>query len=197
MPESAAEARLEPAGSSEGARDSALRARRILEHLGVIAAEADSLARNGVERADLVQEGCIAIIAVLDRFDARREPHLAGRVVNQARTRMLRAIRRHRAARRGVLPLSPVHGARLNDPFAIVGSEELRSELDRALATLSSFDRAVLEYRFGLRGGKTHTLREVSRILGSNIQNVLRREYMALSHLRRRARPLLALLRAQ
>jgi RNA polymerase sigma factor (sigma-70 family) len=173
------------------------RAKRIVEHLGLVTAVARSLSGRGVSRADLIQEGCIALIRALDGFAHRGGPMTPNYVVRKSRERMLRAIRRRRAASERHVPLSPAREASLGtgDPFAALSSVELEDAVRHLLDLLSPFDRKVLEFRFGFHGRPRCTIEEAARVLEVRPERVGRSEDRILLLLRARARRLRPLLR--
>lgn len=66
----------------------------------------------------------------------------------------------------------------------LVFQNQLRDELNRALADLPEFDRNVLELRFGLNGKDRHTRPEIVKILDSTIDRVRNAEDRGLRKLR-------------
>jgi RNA polymerase primary sigma factor len=60
----------------------------------------------------------------------------------------------------------------------------LRERIDLALRSLSARDREVLELRFGLKDGRTHSLDEVARLFGVTRERVRQLEARGLHMLR-------------
>ena len=158
----------------------------------------DTLRGRGVSRSDLIQEGCLALVRLVDRCDIRKQHLFASTVFHKAQARMLRAIRKRRKLREGQVRLSERRAmvARVSDPFLVFWSVELEAEFERLMGELSGFDRAVLEYRYGLGSEPRRTLDETGRMLNVPPQRVERTEFIAIARLRRRAKRLLPLLRA-
>ncbi len=74
------------------------------------------------------------------------------------------------------------------DPEASAVEADQRRALAAGLRGLDQRERLVLELRFGLRGGREHTLEEVGRSLGVTRKVVRKAEERALKRLRLRAR---------
>lgn len=70
-------------------------------------------------------------------------------------------------------------------PESLVGAAMGREELGRALATLSTRERDVVELRYGLRDGRERTLQELGRELGITRERVRQIEQRALRKLSR------------
>lgn len=69
-------------------------------------------------------------------------------------------------------------------PADAASNRLLREELDDILGSLSDRERAVLEMRFGLNDGESHTLEEVGRAFGVTRERVRQIESKALRKLR-------------
>jgi len=61
-------------------------------------------------------------------------------------------------------------------------------QMQRALEGLSARERSVLEYRFGLKDGKNHSLEAVGAVFGVTGERIRQIEARALGKLRRAAR---------
>lgn len=70
-------------------------------------------------------------------------------------------------------------------PLDVVANNMLRGCLDEMLHELPPRERAVVELRFGLVGGRPHTLVEVSRTFGLTRERIRQLEQAALARLRR------------
>lgn len=68
---------------------------------------------------------------------------------------------------------------------AEAGETFLRAELEVALEALGDRERKVLELRFGLGGGKPHTLDEIGAKFGVTRERIRQLEAKALEHLRK------------
>jgi RNA polymerase primary sigma factor len=69
-------------------------------------------------------------------------------------------------------------------PLDVVANNMLRVCLDEMLDELPPRERAVVELRFGLIGGRPHTLVEVSRTFGLTRERIRQLEQAALARLR-------------
>ena len=72
----------------------------------------------------------------------------------------------------------------VSDPAMDTAVADLRSRLVETLMTLPERERAILELRFGLRDGETHTLKEVGEAVGLTRERVRQLEKAALAKLR-------------
>ena len=82
----------------------------------------------------------------------------------------------------------PEHGQRrhADDPAHEAVAVRLRAEaMDRLLARLASWDRELLELRFGIKGGREHSCAEIARKTGVSRQAVSQRVKSALRRLAR------------
>ena len=69
-------------------------------------------------------------------------------------------------------------------PVDEVGLLMLHSDVERLLTIVTSRERKVLRLRFGLEGGRTHTLEEVGRVLGVTRERARQIEAKALTRIR-------------
>lgn len=72
------------------------------------------------------------------------------------------------------------------DSFELVAAQLRAADLMRLMAELPSWDRELLELRFGLRGGREHSCAEVARLTGVTRQAVSMRTDRVLGRLRAR-----------
>jgi RNA polymerase primary sigma factor len=84
-------------------------------------------------------------------------------------------------------------GERLEDPQSVdslerVLDDELRTQAERLLVTLSPREAAILRMRFGLGSGREHTLEEVGRKFAVTRERIRQIEAKALDKLRRHSR---------
>lgn len=70
------------------------------------------------------------------------------------------------------------------DPTDDIHKKELHEALDRVLSTLTDRERQILEMRFGLMDGNTHTLEEVGKSLHITRERVRQIEAKAIRKLR-------------
>lgn len=236
--------RLDATDEELGAlEDAGLRAQQdfVSANLGLVRAVVAPYARAGAPSADLFQEGCLGLIAAVERFDHRRGVRFATYATYWIRTCVSTAASRFASAL--TVPTSrsdqqrAAHGvesaltqqlgrhATVAEVAAALGRDERwtaallgqrgsRSldEIDeralhrltgadaleqataqepevwahRLLATLTGFDRRVLELRLGFGGRPTSSLASVARELGVPVGRVRRAEERALEQLRGR-----------
>ncbi len=69
-------------------------------------------------------------------------------------------------------------------PVDEVGLLMLHSDVERLLTIVTARERTVLRLRFGLEGGRTHTLEEVGRVLGVTRERARQIEAKALARIR-------------
>jgi RNA polymerase primary sigma factor len=69
-------------------------------------------------------------------------------------------------------------------PVDEVGLLMLHSDVERLLTMVTTRERKVLRLRFGLEGGRTHTLEEVGRALGVTRERARQIEAKALTRIR-------------
>jgi RNA polymerase primary sigma factor len=74
----------------------------------------------------------------------------------------------------------------VEDPVEDIDREQVRTALERGLATLEPRERQILEWRFDLSGGSPATLAEIGERLGLSRERVRQLEARALAQLRRR-----------
>lgn len=76
----------------------------------------------------------------------------------------------------------------VEDPEQSAVTESMKEEIDHALDTLTDREREVLELRFGLKDGQTHTLEEVGQKMGVTRERIRQIEAKALKKLKRPTR---------
>jgi RNA polymerase primary sigma factor len=94
-------------------------------------------------------------------------------------------------------PMGDEEGRRLGDliadevidsPDEAVGQRLLAERLEQVLDTLTPREARILRLRFGLRGGRTHTLQEVAQVYGLTRERIRQIEKEALRRLRHPSR---------
>lgn len=73
-------------------------------------------------------------------------------------------------------------------PSAQIEASDLMSTINAVLDTLSEREADILRYRFGLKGGRTHTLEEIGQIYNLTRERVRQLEDKAMRKLRHPAR---------
>ncbi len=212
----------------------------VLANLGLVGAVLAPHARRGAPVGDLFQEGCLGLIAAVERFDHRRGVRFStyatywirafvsaaasrfdsAATVPAGRSEQLRAAHGVESAlaqhlgrlptvaevaadlgrgerwtagllgQRGALALDDLDERallRLAEATAGPGdgvSSEPELWARRLLATLTGFDRRVLELRLGFGGGTPSSLASIARELGVPVGRVRRAEVRGLEQLR-------------
>jgi RNA polymerase sigma factor (sigma-70 family) len=161
----------------------------------MVAGQARFFRGNGVALADLIQEGCIALIRAVDQFEAARHPDFAHYAKWRIRGRLCEIIRSTtEAAEGGAGDLEPlldlVEDTETPDPYASALRAEVEGRVRELLHTLAEEEERVLRLRFGFDRPDPQTPTEVGRSLGVHPKHVRRIEGQALSMLKRRARRL-------
>lgn len=147
---------------------------------------------------DMLQMGRIALWNALRRFDPRRGMKLSTYAVPCIRNCVLDELRR-RARYRGVFvrslqdPLGEgeegtwedvVADERAADPAGGSGEEERTESVLRRVASLPKRDREVVELRYGLRGGRCLSQREIAEAQGVTDQRISAIHSRAIERLR-------------
>ena len=93
-------------------------------------------------------------------------------------------------------------GDLIEDPNAILPDEataraSIKPEIEKALNKLQPRERSVLELRFGLKDGRTHTLEEIGSILSLTRERIRQIERKALTNIRKINQELRELIREQ
>ncbi|HZQ16152.1 MAG TPA: sigma-70 family RNA polymerase sigma factor [Gaiellaceae bacterium] len=184
--------------------DAAAEQRLVALHLPLVRAVAARYAGLGLPLEDLVQEGCLGVLAAARRWDpdrgvpfesyARFRVRVAIRDELTARSRLIRLPKHVVAARaergsapRAVLPGDDrwvdavADGASMEDE--VVAHEEALA-VDRAVGALPARQRLVIEHRFGLDGAP-EPIGEVARELRLSRGRTIAIERQALHALRR------------
>jgi RNA polymerase primary sigma factor len=71
----------------------------------------------------------------------------------------------------------------LTTPTDMVEQAQLSDQVEQVLETLTPREAQILRLRFGLQGGRAHTLKEVGKILGLTRERVRQIEKQALRRL--------------
>jgi RNA polymerase sigma factor (sigma-70 family) len=159
------------------------RERLALANLGLVHVIATELARRSrVSRADLYQEGCLALEMALMRYDFRRG-RLAPYIGSYLRWQMRQAA--FRTERHCPVADTDYVIAKLSDKAAESPEFDGTSEaLAQGLSHLPSAERQVLGLRHGWGGGPPATLRQVAAQLDLSLSKVRRLEQSGLTSLR-------------
>jgi RNA polymerase primary sigma factor len=176
------------------------RKRLISANLRLVVSVAERYVGRGISFLDLIQEGNIGLLKAVENFDDTK-----GYKFSTYATRWIRqAIGRAIADQAGIIRMSqePVSlplsadkredstGGDLIEDESVVGPTEaapgelVREQIRSALDQLSPREREVLEMRFGLKDGQSHTLEEAALAFGVTRDRIRQIEAKALHKLR-------------
>jgi RNA polymerase sigma factor (sigma-70 family) len=197
-------------------RAEAMRLRGVMTraNLGLVVYVAKSYNHRGVPLGDLIQEGNIALMHAVERFDPDRGFRLSTYATAWLRRSMQRTVRSlsrtvrlpesARGAKSRSVPIDePIGPARISltdiliepealAPDDVAAREQIRARARDHLGDLRSKEAYVIRRRFGIGEHDPMTLREIGEELGITRERVRQIEKAALDKLRRRMRPLAA-----
>jgi len=195
-------------------RAEAIRLREVMTraNLALVVHVAKAYNHRGVPLADLIQEGNIALIHAVERFDPERGCRLSTyatawlqRAIYRSVRSLSRTVRLPESARgaksRSVPIDQPMGEERLSltdiliepealAPDDVAAREEIRARARELLDGLREQEALVIRRRFGIGDHPPMTLREVGEELGVTRERVRQVEKAALDKLRKRMRPL-------
>jgi RNA polymerase nonessential primary-like sigma factor len=195
-------------------RDEAIRLRTVMirANLALVVHVAKSYRSRGVPMADLIQEGNIALMHAIERFDPEHGARLgtyATAWLHRSMQRTIRSLSRTvrlpesaRNAKSRSVPIDEPFGeARLSltdiliekdaiAPDDVAAREEIRARARELLCDLRPQEAYVVRRRFGIEQPRSMTLREIGEELGVTRERVRQIEKAALDKLRKRMRPL-------
>jgi RNA polymerase sigma factor (sigma-70 family) len=126
--------------------------------------------------------------------DANAAPEAIAEVANMSENLVESALHAVRSARSLDASFDDDEGGRLKDLLRTQGDDDpystdledvkLDQSIHDALAQLSDRERFVIERRFGIKGGREHTLAEVAAELGVSLERVRQIQVRALGKLR-------------
>ena len=180
--------------TSEAARN------RLIEHnLRLVVFIARKFENTGVQAGDLISIGTIGLIKAVNTFNPEKKIKLATYASRCIENEILMYLRRSCKLKLEVSLDEPLNvdwdgnELLLSDILGTDGEEvsrELEDEVDRrllwaALSRLSPRERRIVEMRFGLRGGREYTQKEVADRMGISQSYISRLEKKILLRLRR------------
>jgi RNA polymerase sigma factor (sigma-70 family) len=147
---------------------------------------------HGIEFADLVGEGTVAVVEAARDFDPARGWKFTSLATVYIRNAILRLVDASRREKRGAgrRTVSVIEGYDLADPSPVdpdagLRGEDTRRHVSELLAALGPRCRHVVALRYGLHGHELHTLDDVAEVLGVSRQRVQQIEARAMGQLRR------------
>ncbi|MHC4983002.1 MAG: sigma-70 family RNA polymerase sigma factor [Planctomycetota bacterium] len=173
------------------ARAAKVRANLVRANLALVYAMVKATRITGVETADLVSAGNMALLRSVDNFDVSRGARFstyACRSILKSFSRLARQVQRQN--RHLQMHFSPnmefldVKATKSDERWQ-QSVETLREILQQNQARLSEVERTIVNERFALgRGGKGRTLAEIAGIVGLTNERVRQLQILALSKIR-------------
>lgn len=180
------------------ADDANARSQLVEHNLRLVVYLAKKFENTGIGLEDLISIGTIGLIKAINTFRPDKNIKLATYASRCIENEILMFIRKTGTQRNEIsideplnvdwdgneLLLSDVLGSPEDSVSSNLENEEERNMIRRALATLSSRERTIIELRFGLRNGKEMTQKEVADMLGISQSYISRLEKRIIAHLR-------------
>ncbi|MGE5598080.1 MAG: RNA polymerase sporulation sigma factor SigK [Bacteroidota bacterium] len=179
--------------------DSGARNILIERNLRLVAHIVKKFDSTGDDTEDLISIGTIGLIKGINTYKRNRNTRLATYAARCIENEILMHLRASKKNRNDIMLCEPIGADKEGNEITLldlldtgpeVVTEEVEVRLEREklrekLGELSRRERTVLELRYGLRDGVTHTQREISRMLGISRSYVSRIEKKALRKLLR------------
>ena len=180
-----------------GAEDSARQ--RLIEHnLRLVVYIAKRFENTGAGLEDLVSIGTIGLIKAINTYQSDKNIKLATYASRCIENEILMYIRKHSGARAEIsideplntdwdgneLLLSDILGSDENSISFEIEQMEERAAIRRAVASLDDREREIIELRYGMRGGRELTQKEVADKLGISQSYISRLEKKIIARLR-------------
>ena len=180
-----------------GAEDSARQ--RIIEHnLRLVVYIAKRFENTGAGLEDLVSIGTIGLIKAINTYQADKNIKLATYASRCIENEILMYIRKHSGVRAEIsideplntdwdgneLLLSDILGSDENSISFEIEQMEERVAIRRAVASLDPREREIIELRYGMRGGRELTQKEVADKLGISQSYISRLEKKIIARLK-------------
>ena len=179
--------------------DTSVRRTLIERNLRLVAYIARKFENTGVGMEDLVSIGAIGLIKGVNTFDATKRIKLATYASRCIENEILMHLRKTGSQRNEIsideplnvdwdgneLLLSDILGS---DPDLVNRDIELEDEKNLLLRTIDSMgdrERTIMSMRFGLRGQREHTQKEVADILGISQSYISRLEKKIIAKLKK------------
>ena len=178
------------------------KARQILieRNLRLVVYIAKRFENTGAGLEDLVSIGTIGLIKAINTFKADKNIKLATYASRCIENEILMYIRKHSGARAEIsideplntdwdgneLLLSDILGSDEDSVSYEIEKNEERLRIRRAVASLDDREREIIELRFGLRGQKELTQKEVADRLGISQSYISRLEKKIIARLKER-----------
>ncbi|HHY39463.1 MAG TPA: RNA polymerase sporulation sigma factor SigK [Clostridia bacterium] len=148
---------------------------------------------------DLISIGTLGLMKAINTYDPEKGTKLATYAAKCIENEILMSLRQAKRARKEVYLYEPIgtdkEGNEItlmdvlrSDPDDVsdcVGCRFDKARLEEVIKTLDKKERQVIEMRYGLRGQKRRTQREIARLLGISRSYVSRIEKKAVGRLAR------------
>lgn len=180
-----------------GAEDSARQ--RLIEHnLRLVVYIAKRFENTGAGLEDLVSIGTIGLIKAINTYQSDKNIKLATYASRCIENEILMYIRKHSGVKAEIsideplntdwdgneLLLSDILGSDENSISFEIEQMEERAAIRRAVASLDEREREIIELRYGMRGGRELTQKEVADKLGISQSYISRLEKKIIARLR-------------
>ena len=176
-----------------------VRSALIERNLRLVVYIARKFENTGIQVEDLISIGTIGLIKAVNTFDPQKKIKLATYASRCIENEILMHLRRTSKIKAEVsfdeplnvdmdgneLLLSDVMGTENDLVYRGIEEELEMRRLAQALTRLSSRERQIMNLRFGLRGGKERTQKEVADSLGISQSYISRLEKRIIKRLRR------------
>ena len=182
-----------------GARtDPAMKSRLIEHNLRLVVFIAKKFDGTGVGIEDLISIGTMGLMKAISTFSPDKNVKLATYASRCIENEILMFLRKTAGQKREVsfdeplnvdwdgneLLLSDVLGSEADSVCRPIEEQEERTLVRRSVARLSERERTIVELRFGLRGGREMTQKEVADRLGISQSYISRLEKKIMARLR-------------
>ncbi len=179
--------------------DQAVKGTLIERNLRLVVYIARKFENTGVGIEDLVSIGTIGLIKAVNTFDPSKKIKLATYASRCIENEILMHLRRNNKIRSEVsfdeplnidldgneLLLSDVMGTENDIIYKALEEEVDKKLLIQAMNKLSNRERRIMDLRFGLKGGKEKTQKEVADLLGISQSYISRLEKRIIKRLRK------------
>lgn len=178
--------------------DTGMRAVLVEHNLRLVVYIARKFENTGIMIEDLISIGTVGLMKAINTFRADRNIKLATYASRCIENEILMYIRKNHSRRREVsideplrvdgdgneLLLSDVLGSDADAVSHDIERQEERQMVRDSVSTLSPREREIIELRFGLRGGRERTQKEVADTLGISQSYISRLEKKIILQLR-------------
>ncbi len=180
-------------------QDNGMRAVLVEHNLRLVVYIAKKFENTGIMIEDLISIGTVGLMKAINTFRRDKNIKLATYASRCIENEILMYIRKMHTQRREIsideplhvdwdgneLLLSDVLGSDEDSVCQSIEETEERQMVRASVGALSPREREIIELRYGLRGGKELTQKEVADTLGISQSYISRLEKKIISHLRR------------